>query len=45
LFLRELVRYLRKYVNVTPVVENVSGGSGARAVSRVATVRPDGSVL
>jgi putative tricarboxylic transport membrane protein len=44
-FLRELVRYLQKYINATFVVENDEGGSGAKAVSRVATARPDGSML
>ena len=44
-FLRELVRYLQKYVDATFIVENDEGGSGAKAVSRVATARPDGSML
>ena len=44
-FLRELVRHLAKHIDATFVVENVSGGSGARAVARVATAEPDGSVL
>ncbi len=44
-FLRELVRYLQKYVNATFIVENDEGGSGAKAVSRVASARPDGSML
>ena len=44
-FLREMVRHLRKYVNATFIIENVSGGSGARAISRVATAKPDGSVF
>jgi len=44
-FLREMVRYLQKYVNATFIVENNEGGSGAKAVSRVATARPDGSML
>ncbi len=44
-FLRELVRHLRRHIDATFVVENVSGGSGARAVARVATAEPDGSVL
>ena len=44
-FLRELVRYLQKYINATFVVENDEGGSGAKAVSRVATAKPDGSML
>jgi tripartite-type tricarboxylate transporter receptor subunit TctC len=44
-FLRELVRYLQKYVNATFIVENDEGGSGAKAVSRVAAAKPDGSML
>lgn len=44
-FLRELVRHLRRHIDATFVVENVSGGSGARAVARVATADPDGSVF
>ncbi len=44
-FLREMVRHLRKYVNATFIIDNVSGGSGARAISRVATAKPDGSVF
>ena len=43
--LRELVRYLQKYVNATFIVENDEGGSGAKAVSRVAAAKPDGSML
>ncbi len=44
-FLREMSRYLVRYINATFVIENVQGGSGARALSRLATSRPDGSVL
>jgi len=44
-FLRELTRYLGKYIDATFIVENAEGGSGARAMSRVASARPDGSVL
>jgi len=44
-FLRELVRYLQKYVNATFIVENDEGGSGAKAVSRVAAAKPDGSMF
>ena len=44
-FLREMTRYLRKYIDATFIVENAEGGSGARAMSRVASARPDGSVL
>jgi tripartite-type tricarboxylate transporter receptor subunit TctC len=44
-FLRELTRYLSKYIDATFIVENAEGGSGAKAMSRVASARPDGSVL
>jgi putative tricarboxylic transport membrane protein len=44
-FLREMTRYLVRYINATFVVENVQGGSGARALSKLATSRPDGSVF
>lgn len=44
-FLREMTRFLRKYIDATFIVENAEGGSGARAMSRVASARPDGSVL
>ncbi len=44
-FLRELVRYLQKYIKTTFIVENDEGGSGAKALSRVAGARPDGSMM
>jgi putative tricarboxylic transport membrane protein len=44
-FLREMTKFLGRYVNATFVVENVSGGSGARAISKLATSKPDGSIL
>jgi putative tricarboxylic transport membrane protein len=44
-FLREMAKFLVKYVDATFVIENVQGGSGARALSRLATGRPDGSVF
>lgn len=44
-FLREMAKYLSRYVKATFIVENVQGGSGARAVSRVATAPADGSVF
>jgi putative tricarboxylic transport membrane protein len=44
-FLRELSKHLGKYIKATFVVENVQGGSGARAMSRLASAKPDGSVL
>jgi tripartite-type tricarboxylate transporter receptor subunit TctC len=44
-FLRELVKYLQRYVNATFIVENDEGGSGAKALSRVAAAKPDGSMF
>ena len=44
-FLRALAKHLGPKMGVNFVVENVSGGSGARAMSRVATAPADGSVL
>jgi putative tricarboxylic transport membrane protein len=44
-FLREMTKFLVRYINATFVVENVQGGSGARALSKLATSRPDGSVF
>lgn len=44
-FLRELVRHLSRHIDATFIVENISGGSGARAVARVATAEPDGSIF
>jgi putative tricarboxylic transport membrane protein len=44
-FLREMSKHLAKYIGANFVVENVQGGSGARAMSRVASAPPDGSVF
>ncbi len=44
-FLREMAKHLPKYIKATFVIENVQGGSGARAVSRLATAPADGSVF
>lgn len=44
-FLRTLVRHLGPKMGVSFAVENLSGGSGARAVARVAQAPADGSVL
>jgi putative tricarboxylic transport membrane protein len=44
-FLRTLGKHLGPKMGVNFVVENVSGGSGARAVARVAQAPADGSVL
>jgi len=44
-FLRVLGKYLGPKMGVTFVVENIRGGSGARAVSKVATSAPDGATF
>ena len=44
-FLRTLIKYLQPKMGANCVVENVSGGSGARAMAKVATAPADGSVL
>lgn len=44
-FLRLLGKHLGPKMGVTFVVENIRGGSGARAVSKVATSPADGSIF
>jgi len=44
-FVRELVRHLGPLMGVTFVVENRPGGSGAKAVAKVATSPPDGATF
>lgn len=44
-FLREMSKYLGKYIDATFIVENVQGGSGAKAMARVASAPADGSVF
>ena len=41
-FLREMAPYLARVLGVTVVVENVQGGSGARAMAVLAKAKPDG---
>jgi len=43
--LREMIKYLERYVDAKFIVENDEGGSGAKAVARVAAAKPDGSML
>jgi putative tricarboxylic transport membrane protein len=45
LFLRVLVKHLGPKMGVNFAVENIRGGSGARAVSKVATSAPDGATF
>jgi putative tricarboxylic transport membrane protein len=44
-FLREMVNHLGKYIDAEFVVENVRGGSGAKAMAHLAAADTDGSVL
>jgi putative tricarboxylic transport membrane protein len=44
-FLREMVKHLSRYIDATFVVENVQGGSGAKAMSYMAQAPADGSVF
>src|ERR1051325_9611052 len=44
-FLREMTKYLGKYIDATFVVENVQGGSAAKAMPRVSPAAPDGSTF
>ena len=43
-FLRDLAKHLGPIMNVRFVVENITGGSGAKAMAYVAKAKPDGSV-
>ena len=44
-FLRQLTKFLQRYIAANFIVENDDGGSGAKAVARVAGGKPDGSIL
>ncbi len=45
IFLREMAPHLSRIMGVTVVVENLSGGSGAKAMSTIAKAKPDGGRL
>ena len=44
-FLREMIKHLGPIMEVDFVVENASGGSGAKAMALLATSPPDGSIF
>jgi len=44
-FLRDLAKHLGPIMKVRFVVENITGGSGAKAMAYVAKAKPDGSVF
>src|SRR5438105_12610466 len=43
--LREMIKYLERYMATRFIVENDEGGSGAKAMARVAAAKPDGSMF
>ena len=44
-FLREMAPHLSRIMGVTVVVDNLQGGSGARAMAALARSKPDGGLL
>jgi tripartite-type tricarboxylate transporter receptor subunit TctC len=44
-FLREMSKHLQQVMGVNFAVDNVTGGSGARAMAKIATAKPDGSIF
>ena len=44
-FLREMIKFLGKHMGTNFVVENVRGGSGAKAMAKLATSPADGSIF
>ena len=44
-FLREMAPYLSKIMGVTFVVDNMQGGSGAKAMAMLARAKPDGGMF
>ncbi|HVH28311.1 MAG TPA: tripartite tricarboxylate transporter substrate binding protein [Vicinamibacterales bacterium] len=44
-FLREMAPYLSRIMGPTFVIENMQGGSGAKAMAALASAKPDGSIL
>jgi tripartite-type tricarboxylate transporter receptor subunit TctC len=44
-FLRSMAPHLSRIMNSTMIVENVEGGSGAKAMAQLARARPDGAEL
>jgi tripartite-type tricarboxylate transporter receptor subunit TctC len=43
--LREEIKYLERYIATRFIIENDEGGSGAKAMARVAAAKPDGSMF
>lgn len=45
IFLREIAPYLTKALGVSVVVDNIQGGSGAKAMAEVSRAKPDGGLF
>lgn len=45
IFLREIAPYLTKALGVTVVVDNIQGGSGAKAMAEIAKAKPNGGLF
>ena len=45
IFLREIAPYLTKALGVSVVVDNIQGGSGAKAMAEVSKAKPDGGLF
>src|SRR3954469_4749242 len=44
-FLREMSPYLARIIGANLVIENMQGGSGARAMAAIAKAKPDGGTF
>jgi len=44
-FLREMIPHLTRVMGGTFIVQNIQGGSGAKAMAQVASARPDGTLV
>ena len=44
-FLREMIPHLTRVMSGTFIVQNIQGGSGAKAMAAIASARPDGTLV
>lgn len=45
IFLREIAPYLTRVLGVNVIVDNIQGGSGAKAMAEIAKAKPDGGIF
>lgn len=45
IFLREIAPYLTRVLGVNVIVDNIQGGSGAKAMAEIAKAKPDGGLF